>query len=193
MSLGSIDVDELLERMTEDNDQVTFGDYVEDDFESSEATESTENDSEESEESEDEEIETPRLDLSRLHPSFHDFAPSAESAYAALLTHLPSCSRWSRWFGRCPSVEVTGHGLGGALAVLISDHTPHRTKVTTFGMPAIYDAEGRHEHWANGLDPVTRFLPGAGRRLMKDAKEAFHMAKGRLADHNVVHGVSLEC
>lgn len=175
--------------MTEDNNQVTFGDYVEDDYES---TESTDEDSEESEDIE-EDDESPRLDLSRLHPSFHDFASSAESAYAALLSHLPRCSRWSRWFGRCPSVEVTGHGLGGALAVLISDHTPHRTAVTTFGMPAIYEGEGRHEHWANGLDPVTRFLPGGGRRLMKDAKEAFHMAKGRLGDHSLVHGVSLEC
>lgn len=176
--------------MTEANEQVAF-DYVEDNYE----TESDSDSEEPTEETDDEDDaeESPRLDVSRLHPSFHDFASSAESAYAALLNHLPSCSRWSRFFNRCGQVEVTGHGLGGALAVLISDHVSHRTTVTTFGMPAILSEEGRHEHWANGLDPVTRFLPGGSRRLMKDAKEAFHMAKGRLGDHSLVHGVSLEC
>lgn len=187
LSLGSIDVDELLERMTEDRDQVSF-DYVEDGFEADDSEDADDADDEDADEA-----EGPRLDVTRLHPSFHDFAPQAEAAYAALLAHAPACSRWARWLGRCPSVELAGHGLGGALAVLIAEHVPRRTRVTTFGMPALLSSEDGGEHWANGLDPVVRFLPGSSRRLMKDASEAFHMAKGRLADHSLVHGVSLEC
>lgn len=184
--------------MTENPDQVTFGDFLEDDFAET-GGEDVEEDAEEFDENDN---ERPRLDVSRLHSAFHDLAGQADSAYAALLAHLSEpCAGWSRWLGRCQpqSVEIAGHGLGGALAVLIADHVPHTTTVTTFGMPALLseseDQRG-HEHWANGLDPVVRFLPGAeGRRYMKNADEHddFQMTRARLDDHHLVHGVSLEC
>lgn len=177
--MGSINVDELLERMT---DQVTFdaddNTFIEDDVELDE-----------------DEPEVGLLDASRLHPSFQAYVAHAESAHAALSSYLAErpCLRWKSFFGRCPLIELTGHGLGGALVLLVSEHLPRKAQVTTFGMPALIEDAPEHENWVNGLDPVSRFFDGGRRRYIKGAHEGFTMSMARLEDHHTVHGVSLEC